>query len=529
MKYHLITLFCLIATTIAIIITEMCFFKNKHHGKEHQTQGNYSSLNNTESYESINNDSFNGLNITGNDTSTTPQRMVSAVYYSNWSPYEPKYHFPHDIDLSSITHIYYAFFLADGETGKLKSSDEWSDYKMDFPTQHDNQTNNAYGKKHFLKGCLGELYELKQFNDFKVIMSVGGWSNRDDFPEIASDPHKLKNFMDSCIDTMFKYGFDGIDLDWEFPREDTNENVIMVEMVEGIRERLNKLEVDIWGDLKGRFELSVATPAFRQKLQVLLVKEMDKYLTYWNMMTYDYFGDWSEKTGFHSQLYCDDNNSVNKGKQLKAQYKHSPSNDEGKLCADNAIRYMLNEGQIPSRKLIFGMAMYGRGFKNIECKKDMDGRPTDSRYISNPYEEGYGFDEEEPGIWLYNQLPLSNTIERYDPQRISAFCVDSENSVMVGYDNKNTVKTKAEYIKKNHLGGAFWWESCGNKWTDPQLSLPNVFHKEVARLVDAKSVFRDPPVWEHYLRKWGRDGFLSKFIQTQQKTHRNSTNQLAHP
>lgn len=532
MKCKVITILCLIATTIAIIITQMCFIKTKDSEDEHEQFdkiNNNTTINGTNGYGFINDDNgANNSNITDNKLNginKSNNGMVSAIYYSNWSPYEPKYHFPHDIDLSGLTHIYYAFFVVDGKTGSLKSSDEWSDIQMDVTTEHDNNFRNTYNKVNFLKGCIGELYELKQNNNFKVVMSVGGWSNRDAFPQIAKDPRKLQRFMDSCVETMFKFGFDGIDLDWEFPREGTDENLIMLQMVKGIRERLNQIEFEIWGQSKGQFQLSVAAPAFREKLQVLLVNKMNKYLTYWNMMTYDYFGDWSKVTGYHSQLYCDDKMHDENKNQIYAQYKHTPSGHSDQLCGDNAIRYMLNEGQIPTSKIIFGMAMYGRGFKNIKFKTARKNRPIDNKYINKPFNGVCGFDPEEPGMWMYNQLPLKNTVEQFDPQRISAFCFDSKTNAMVGYDNKNTVKKKTQYIKEKGLGGAFWWESCGNKWDDPTLSLTNVFHNEVNQLVEAKSVFKDPLVWQCYLKKWGNSGFLSKYIAIQQQNYLKSNQQ----
>ena len=53
-----------------------------------------------------------------------------------------------------------------------------------------------------------------------MILSIGGWSNRRAFPEIVRNADKFEMLVASSVETMFKYGFDGIDLDWEFPRDD---------------------------------------------------------------------------------------------------------------------------------------------------------------------------------------------------------------------------------------------------------------------------------------------------------------------
>lgn len=409
------------------------------------------------------------------------QGFTSGVYYSNWSPYEARKHFPHDIDTEQVSHIYYAFFIIDPKTGKLKSSDEWSDFEM------------PISKISKLKGCVGELFDMKlnSKNPFKVIMAVGGWSNREAFPYVAKDKRKLTNFVSSCVETMFKYGFDGIDLDWEFPEDDGKEPEIYFEMVKQIRMAMTELENNIYGpsiDPNKRFHLSMATPAFEEKMSILPIKKMDKYIDYWNLMTYDYFGSWSDRTGYHSNLY-----------------EHS--SNEG-LNGDSAVKYMTKTLGINPKKVVLGMAAYGRGFTHVNAND------KSTTYVDKKFSGVGGESEGEPGMWLYNQLPIKGAKESYDPYYGAAYCFDDKTKTFVGYDNVESVKVKSQYIKSNNLAGGFWWESCGNTWNNKDRSLVRAFNNEIIILKrPSETIYQDPQAQIYYTRKFGTKAFLSKYYE----------------
>lgn len=471
----------------------------------------------------------NNANLDQTQLPQTPNGYVSGLYYSNWSPYKPRHHFPHDINTRQITHIYYAFFLVDKHTGQLKSSDEWSDFQMN---------TNKWDNKTDLLGCIGELFQLKlgnggpsnQNGSFKMIMSVGGWSNRGSFPHVVREKSKFSTFIKSCVDTMFKYGFDGIDLDWEFPQDDGVEPKKYLEMVKLLRESLDRLEMSIWGQTCRRFHLSVAAPAFQEKLQTLLVKRMDPYLDLWNMMTYDYYGEWSETTGYHSNLY-DGSCQLKDQSAMQLQYKggriggdgnHSSLNDghsdnQG-LNGDSAIKCMITQFQIDPQKIVLGMAMYGRGFTNVKLPHNIAASHNELiSYCGMNFRgvKGEGSQNDEPGMWQYNQLPIKNTIERFDPFYVSAFCYEPKTKTMVGYDNIDSILVKSQYIKSHNLAGAFWWESCGNDWKHKERSLVHAYTKEVGVLrQNERNLYLDPQLQQVYLFQYGTNGFLSKLIKS---------------
>ena len=133
--------------------------------------------------------------------STTPKAMANIVskeqlknvgYYTSWSAYSN--FTPDKIDATKLTHINYAFANVNEEL-KITLGDSYID-----PSN------------------IKKLNELKKINpNLKILISVGGWSWSDKFSDAALTDKSRTIFANSCVDFIKKYGFDGIDIDWEFP------------------------------------------------------------------------------------------------------------------------------------------------------------------------------------------------------------------------------------------------------------------------------------------------------------------------
>jgi chitinase len=120
-------------------------------------------------------------------------------------------------------------------------------------------------------GNIKNLYErvantkLRNPN-LKVWMSVGGWSFNDPgayrsiFGAIAGDERLSAKFAQNCVDFMNQYGFDGVDIDWEYPgteeRGGTLSDMTNFPRMLGILQARFKA-----GDVSGnRFGLSITVP-----------------------------------------------------------------------------------------------------------------------------------------------------------------------------------------------------------------------------------------------------------------------------
>ncbi|MGL5342011.1 MAG: glycoside hydrolase family 18 protein, partial [Lactococcus garvieae] len=135
------------------------------------------------------------------------------------------------------------------------------------------------------------LLELGKQNGVKVLASIGGWSMCKHFPEMAADPAKRARFIADCK-RLINMGFDGIDLDWEYvgPYEGMNfkgskaDYQNFITLVKEIRAAIGADKV-----------ISSCFSGNTVKLGGFNWPEIDKYVDYYNFMTYDFNGGWSNK------------------------------------------------------------------------------------------------------------------------------------------------------------------------------------------------------------------------------------------
>lgn len=160
---------------------------------------------------------------------TISESMISPVlsgrekkivcYYTNWSQYRPKKgkFVPENIDPFICTHIIFAFGWM--KNNKVSSFDSMDDTKA--------------GKK----GLFQRVTELKLQNPrLKILLAIGGWSfGTEKFKTMASNKYNRRIFIFSAFEFLRSRDFDGLDIDWEFPRgPDDKKN--FVDLLKELRE-----------------------------------------------------------------------------------------------------------------------------------------------------------------------------------------------------------------------------------------------------------------------------------------------------
>ncbi|CAG9792357.1 unnamed protein product [Diatraea saccharalis] len=126
---------------------------------------------------------------------------VVACYYGTWAAYRPGLgNFAVDnVDPFLCTHLFYAFAGIDTE-GTIISLDPY----LELPENRDN-----FRKFNGLK---------KKNPRLKTVLAVGGWSQGSSkFSVMAASPALRKNFIDSGLQMLRDYGFDGLSIDWLYP------------------------------------------------------------------------------------------------------------------------------------------------------------------------------------------------------------------------------------------------------------------------------------------------------------------------
>lgn len=209
-------------------------------------------------------------------------------YFGSWAVYRPG---NGKIDITKInphlcTHLVYTFVGLNSDNNNIAILDAWADLSS---------TEQGGGLDGFNK-----FNQLRGVNpSLKTLIAIGGWNQGSaKYSNLVANASSRKTFIENAIKFVRKYGFDGLDFDWEYPNqrggvEADKENYILL---------LKELRVRF--DQEGLI-LSAAVGAVENSAkQSYNIAEVAKYLHFVNLMAYDMHGIWNEKTGNNAPLYA---------------------------------------------------------------------------------------------------------------------------------------------------------------------------------------------------------------------------------
>ncbi|KAI1636834.1 chitinase [Biscogniauxia mediterranea] len=344
----------------------------------------------------------------------------NTVYFTNWGIYGRNYQ-PAQLPASQINQVLYSFANLRTD-GTVYASDTYADLEKHYDGDSWNDVGtNAYG-------CIKQLYQLKKDNrHLKILLSIGGWTYSTNFAGAASTDATRATFAQTAVTLMKDWGFDGLDIDWEYPADETEADN-MVSLLQAIRNELDSYSAQYADGY--HFLLTAAVPAGPTHYEVLKLSEMAPLLDHFNLMAYDYAGSWDTTSGHQANLYPNADNP-----------------NATKFSTEKAVTDYINGG-VPAEKLVLGMPLYGRAFE-----------ATDG--IGQPY-TGVGSGSWENGIWDYKVLPRSGE-EIYDEESGATYSYDSASKELVSYDNVAMIQRKITYLQSKGMGGSMFWEASGDR------------------------------------------------------------------
>ena len=133
------------------------------------------------------------------------------------------------------------------------------------------------------------MYLHKKANrNLKTLLSIGGWTytqERKHFDGPASTPEGRKRFADSCVTLIKDFGFDGIDVDWEYPNSPEQGQQLLLLLCE-IRAAMDTYAETLASgyEEKPHFLLTIAAPAGEQNYRNFPLKEVAETLDFINLM-----------------------------------------------------------------------------------------------------------------------------------------------------------------------------------------------------------------------------------------------------
>ena len=304
-------------------------------------------------------------------------------YYPDWGKWHKPAYTVDKVPYNKLTHVLWSFITPNTD-GSLRGD------AADDPS------------------ALDEMVKLAHAAGTKVIVSLGGGGQSDNFVPVASNDALRQKFIANLVKYVADHNLDGLDMDWEWeynpvPEADT---IAYSKLLTELREALPKDK-----------SLSAALPCSPYYGKYFTAEVLVKNLDWLGFMTYDITGDWDEKAMFDSPLYPHDGYTT--------------------WSWLETFEYWSKRG-VPAEKMVFGIPAFGFEFEGA----------------TGP---GSDFTKGKTESLSYAQIIKNTNWEiHFDSVSVEPYAV-SENSYTT-YEDPHSAAIKTRWVKENGYAGIMVWE-----------------------------------------------------------------------
>ena len=334
-------------------------------------------------------------------------------YYESWASSDSRKCqkvAPEDLNLDGFTHLNFAFSFFDPSSFEIAPMD----------------SNGAslYSRFTALKSKKSSL---------QTWISVGGWSFTDPgptqtaFSEMTSSSGNRQKFISGLIKFMDTYGFDGIDLDWEYPGADDR----------GGKSQDTANYVSLAAELRAAFGtkygISMTLPTSYWYLQHFDLLGIQKSVDWFNLMAYDLHGIWDAQSKFVGPYIAPHTNLTE---------------------IDLGLDLLWRSGVDPA-KVVMGQGWYGRSFtlKDPSCNKPNGVCEFTGGAKAGPCSNAAGIlDLEE-----IDDIISKNNLKPIHDEKAAVKWITWDNDQWVSYDDTDTFAQKKDFANSRCLGGLMVW------------------------------------------------------------------------
>lgn len=376
-----------------------------------------------------------------------------------------------DLQWDKLTHVQYAFVVADENTYELVPSDPKNDVESTFDGRKFYHKGKEIKMDNSLdyKGQFNLMNQMqKQYPNVTVLASTGGWAASRTLWKVTDNEANMKKFADSAVKFIRKYGFNGIDIDFEYPSETSQSgNPADFDLSEprrkGISERYTQF-IHILRDTLDEaakqdntyYWLTSAVSASSWVLGGQTSSEFLDYLDFVSVMSYDYHGGWNQYVENQANLFADPNDTETINMALPT------------LGFDWS--YHFYRGAVQSEKILMGVPYYTRGWTNVSGGTNGLHGTSKTPAVGN---ENIWHDDDENGkevpaganpLWhVLNLMKKDSNYKKYwDNVGKVPYVWNDVNKTFLTFEDEQSIQERINVVKENNLGGVLIWVMHGD-------------------------------------------------------------------
>lgn len=267
----------------------------------------------------------------------------------------------------------------------------------------------------------------------QTYISVGGWSFTDPGPtqkafgNMVSSAGNRATFIKNLMNFMSSYGFDGVDLDWEYPGADDRGGV------PADTANYVSLVKEMNAAFGSKYQLTVTIPTSYWYLQHFDLEGMQGSVAWFNLMAYDLHGVWDAQS-----------------KALGPYIAPHTNITEIDLALD-----LLWRAGVDSSKVVMGQGWYGRSFTLASPGCNTPNGVCQFTGGADP-----GPCSNAAGILDYQEIAdivQKNNLKPVHDQVAGVKWATWNNNQWVSYDDADTFKQKRDFANSRCLSGLMVW------------------------------------------------------------------------
>lgn len=305
-------------------------------------------------------------------------------------------------------------------------------------------------------------------NNVVPVLTIGGWDGSIYFSSSMTTSSNRTTFVQSIVSMVNKYGFQGVEFDWEYPgstnglscnTQSPQDTANLLSTLQELKSALPNVSLSAatpvkpWNDATGNPSTDLSSFA--------------QVMDYIEIMNYDVYGDtFSKVVGPNSPL--DDS--------------CAPAADQTG-SATSAVKLWTAAG-FSAKQIVLGVASYGHGYSisqsaavqnntlasypsfntnNPVTGDSWDAAGPDACGVSQPASGDFNFwGLIDAGFLNQDGSVASGMTSRFDNCSQTPYVYNPNTQVMVAYDNAQSFTAKGKFITQSGLAGFAMWEMGGD-------------------------------------------------------------------